>query len=155
MTEKKPGEPDLRKRIEENCEPIPVTGCWLWTGCLNQKTGYGLISWHSTNLRAHRAAYMVFVGPLGAKSVLHKCDEPSCVCPNHLYLGTQADNVRDRVMRGRNGKQAMAKLTPVQVHEIRARLAAGEYKKRLAPQYGVHKKVIQNISNGKAYAWLK
>lgn len=76
--------------------------CWLWIGYLNLK-GYGLFFSEGKNIKAHRFSYEFFVGPIEpGKMVLHKreCNERSCVNPNHLYMGTHNDNVRDRELWG-------------------------------------------------------
>ena len=75
-------------------------GCWLWGGGKNKK-GYGQFFLNSRRL-AHRVSYELFVGPIPDKlCVLHTCDAPSCVNPNHLWLGTNQDNINDRVKKGR------------------------------------------------------
>ena len=74
--------------------------CWLWTGA---KTGggYGYL-WTGKKIeRAHRISYRMFVGNIGDRFVLHKCDTPACVRPSHLMLGTQSDNAIDMVNKGR------------------------------------------------------
>lgn len=73
-------------------------GCWLWTAGMFS-TGYGAIS----NRGAHRVSYEIFVGPVPeGMSVLHRCDIRRCVNPAHLFTGTQADNMRDMVEKGRS-----------------------------------------------------
>lgn len=77
-------------------------GCWRWMGSLSKK-GYGLF-WKDGKIeRAHRAAWQLIRGPIPPKmQVLHSCDQPNCVNVSHLRLGTNADNVADRVSRGRD-----------------------------------------------------
>lgn len=78
-----------------------VGDCWEWTKCRNP-TNYGLINIDGSSRLAHRVAYSHWVEPIPASThVLHKCDNPPCINPEHLYLGTQQDNVRDRMVRGR------------------------------------------------------
>ena len=96
-------------------------GCWIWTGYI-KKTGYGVISDGSARKKslrtysAHRVSYEIFNKyfiPQGMH-VLHKCDNPPCVNPKHLYLGTHSDNMRDMVSknRHRNGSAEWYKLHP-------------------------------------------
>lgn len=102
------------------------SGCWNWNGPPT-KWGYGCIRVkHKTEL-AHRIAYLAFKGDPSGMCVLHTCDNPKCVNPDHLFLGTNADNVRDKVSKNRQSKVGEypgekhhgAKLTNQDVLEIR------------------------------------
>lgn len=77
-------------------------GCWLWTGCRNQK-GYGQFrNEYGQNEQAHRYAYRRTVGPIPEMAVVcHQCDNPPCVKPAHLWIGSVADNQRDMARKGR------------------------------------------------------
>jgi hypothetical protein len=78
-----------------------LTACWHWRGVTNQ-FGYGRFSYRGKTQVAHRLSYEAFVGPIpGGMSVLHKCDNPSCINPEHLWLGTYSDNRRDCLSKGR------------------------------------------------------
>jgi len=83
--------------------PEPNTGCWLWEGGSRGGKGYGQFNPRGKNFAAHRFSYQLHVGeiPKGL-SVLHKCDTPACVNPEHLFLGTQTDNMRDRAAKKRD-----------------------------------------------------
>ena len=94
------GVQDDRVRILERIKKTEA-GCWEWRGARSE-TGYGRIWMAGKHKRAHRVSYAAFVGPIGDANVLHTCDNPPCVNPQHLYLGTQKDNARDAVTRGRN-----------------------------------------------------
>jgi hypothetical protein len=86
----------LLERIEKG------EGCWLWTGAIGTK-GYGRVQYRGQLWTASRAVYNEFVGPIPAGMwVLHRCDNPPCVNPAHLFLGTHTDNVRDAVAKGRH-----------------------------------------------------
>ncbi len=76
-------------------------GCWEWQGWLD-KDGYGTFRSSVNKSRAHRWSYSNFVGPIGDLLVLHLCDNPKCVRPSHLFLGTQQDNMRDMYGKGRH-----------------------------------------------------
>ncbi len=95
----------LIDRFMEKVSPEPNTGCWLWAASLGG-TGYGQISINNFPDRAHRISYQLHVGPIPEGLwVLHRCDEPTCVNPAHLFLGTHQDNVTDRENK-RRGNQA-------------------------------------------------
>lgn len=92
--------PTLAQRIEDAMIPEPNTGCWLWTLAL--AGGYPELSVHARSLRAHRVSYELAHGPIPAgMSVLHRCDTPPCVNPAHLFIGTQLENIRDCIAKGR------------------------------------------------------
>jgi hypothetical protein len=107
----------LRERILRGMIPEPNIGCWLWLGYL-RNSGYGLIGVGSqtdgsrTMQSVHKAAYETFIGPVPVGMVVrHKCDVKICVNPDHLAIGTQAQNLAEMVARGRNhwGAQAHCK----------------------------------------------
>ncbi len=92
----------MRERFMDKFEPCPATGCWMWTGTMLED-GYGRIRDDAfQNVRAHRAAWSLFVGPIPEGLwVLHYCDVPLCVNPSHLWLGTSQENTADRQRKGR------------------------------------------------------
>ena len=131
--------------------------CWLWTGSRNPK-GYGHFGLGGQCTQAHRAAWILTNGAIpDGLCVLHKCDNPPCVRPDHLFLGTNADNMADMVSKGRAAQRdnsnyprgenhPNAKLTDSAVLEIRARYAAGEMGTyRLASLYHVAQMTIHGI----------
>ena len=134
--------------------PEPNTGCFLWTGTTTGG-GYGRVRRGKRTHYAHRVAYELFVGPIpGGMNVLHRCDTPACVNPDHLFLGTPADRVRNRDEKGRAaaGEQHFrARLTEDDVRTIRARAAAGETQRPLAREYGVDQATISNIVTRKSW----
>lgn len=108
MTRKLIGRPprSMRERFEEKVMPVTESGCWLWLASVWRRSGYGRIHYgtgHGKSLRAHRVSYELYCGPIpSGLLVLHRCDVRSCVNPNHLFLGTHTDNVRDAVKKKRN-----------------------------------------------------
>lgn len=122
--------------------------CWLWTGALDP-SGYGQFQ-APGHRRAHRWIAEQTYGPIPAeKQVCHHCDNPACVRPDHLYIGTPADNYRDRVVRktgARGERHAHAKLTWEQVTRIRQRYAQGDIsQEHLATEYGVTQSCISRV----------
>lgn len=93
----------LVERFEAKCMPEPNSGCWLWLSTVTRK-GYGMFRLHRSEQRqrANRLAYAIYRGPIPAgMMVLHRCDNPGCVNPDHLFLGTAADNTNDMIGKGR------------------------------------------------------
>jgi len=142
-------------RLMSNIRCDLVTRCWVWTGALDKK-GYGRVfklkhlgTAHA--VFAHRALYEALVGPIPAGlGILHTCDTPACVRPEHLFPGTQHDNALDMARKGRgNGR-----FTEAQVLEIRERATQGQSQRRLARDYGVAAKTIAAILDGRTYAWV-
>lgn len=134
-----------RAIFERSYCPEPNTCCWLWTGWLTAK-GYGHFTTQTPAGKiASRVSWFLHNGqiPKGL-NVCHKCDTPACVNPDHLFLGTQAENMLDARLKGRT----WAKLTDEQVREILRKFEAGGTKKGLAREYGVHEKTIKRITDG-------
>lgn len=116
--------------------------CWLWQGA-KTSSGYGIIGSYNQLLLVHRVAWEFHHGPiLPGFQVCHRCDNPPCVRPSHLFLGTQSDNIRDAVQKRRH--YTGAKLTETEVSDIR-RLAGQISRKQLAKTYGVSVSNIQAI----------
>ena len=148
----RPGEPQLKKRI-----PLEVKhwrhvvkndeGCWGWTG----KTikGYGYSSHFKGRITAHRASWMIHFGPIPEGfCVLHKCDNPPCTRPDHLFLGTIAENNADRAAKCRSSK-----VTRKLSREQFVRAAFGnEPLGVLAKEFGVTKQCIALMRKGHGYS---
>ena len=125
-----------KERFEEKYIPVTESGCWLWQGPLDSG-GYGRFLIKKTKL-AHRASWMIFIGQIpDGMCVCHKCDVPSCVNPNHLFLGTTNDNIQDMVNKDRHARgerASAAKITEKQVLAIRS---DDRMLKEIAKDYGL------------------
>lgn len=141
---------------------IDTNGCWNWTGATND--GYGMMiigsRWMGTREveRVHRLSYTLFNGPIpDGKYALHKCDNRRCFNPDHLYLGDHAQNMADKVARGRQSPHRgednpRAKLSARQVFEIREAYATGEFSfVKLGKAYGVGPSTIGGIVAGRLW----
>lgn len=116
------------------------------------RDGYGRVFYKKHKIRlAHRLSYFLYYGDFDKQlKVLHKCDNPSCVNPEHLFLGTTEDNIRDRVVKERSAvgeRQHSSKLTKDIVIKIRNEYASGAREYHLAKKYGVRHVSINKIIN--------
>jgi len=140
------------KALNERIKVNETSGCWEVQGYVD-KDGYTQVSGKG----AHRLAYELFVGsiPPGI-CVCHKCDNPRCCNPDHLFLGTQKDNIADMMRKGRKAdrhgeKNTQNKLTEQQVLEI-YHATGGQH--RIADRYGIDQSTVSNIKTGKLWGWL-
>lgn len=135
--------------------------CWLWTAAKNPK-GYGVFCVDkktNDNEQAHRVSYRLHYGEIPDNlRVLHHCDNPTCVRPDHLFLGTDGDNMRDKVAKDRQHKGEQtpnSKLTNAQVIEIRQRYATGNISQaQLAREYGITSSTMGSLINGETWRHL-
>lgn len=139
----------LAERLEHHGWNVTPAGCWEWVGSLNQN-GYGQLAVGTDRPEiASRVAYTAWVGPIPAEGVVcHECDNPPCINPAHLFIGTRADNNRDAADKARtaNGELRPHKLKDAQVTEIRRRYLRGDVKQRtLALEFGVSQQLISSL----------
>ncbi len=140
----------LIEKFEAKFTPEPNSGCWLWLGTI-KKSGYGAFRIGAEKIGAHRASWLLYRGRLKDEWVLHRCDNPPCVNPDHLFLGDAAANVADKIKKGRGviGEQVhRAKVTAVQAMAIF--LDSRPYKE-IAADYGVIVGAITHIKAGRSW----
>lgn len=145
-------------RFHDKYIPEPNTGCWLWTGYFSGD--YGFFYLKGKNVYAHRFSYELSYGEIGVNMcVCHKCDNPSCVNPEHLFKGTQKENVQDCHKKRRNvttrlvgTKNPSSKLSEKEVLEIRYLYEAGKLDLKNDPiRFGVSRSLIEKIAYKKIW----
>lgn len=162
----------LLKRFEDKYIFEPNTGCWLWTAA-SDSSGYGMIRAGENYMsKAHRVSWRLYRGEIPQDMyVCHTCDTPSCVNPNHLFLGTHTDNMRDMASKGRssgagslgmiNGENnGQSKLTEEAVKDIRKRYRRGNRyhvgnTRELAHIYGIRPDYVFKIYSRKVWKHVK
>jgi hypothetical protein len=139
-------------------------GCWLWTGGSRSKKGYGQIGGGgkgAKHILAHRLSYEIHKGQIPeGMVVMHSCDNPSCVNPDHLSVGTQSQNILEAFAKGRKvcrpphkfgESHGASKIKELDAIEI---LKSTEATKIIAAKYGVSKSAIERLRNGKSWKHL-
>lgn len=141
-------------------------GCWEWPGRRNHD-GYGIHYYARTSRMAHRIAYTLSFGPIvSGHFICHKCDNPACCRPDHLFAGTHSDNMKDMAAKKRGSwitrpdlvprgeRNVNAKLDRRAVFEILRLRRAGTRVTDLAKQFGISVRTIHRITHGKAWQHL-
>lgn len=123
-------------------------GCWVWKGSLTHN-GYGRFKRNYLSLKAHRVSYELYLGEIPeGLLVLHMCDNPACVNPSHLTVGTQTENVRDCIVKGRKASV----LTPADIPEIRDLIKCKLFSQvELGEIYNCDRDTIARIETGAAW----
>lgn len=147
---------DEQSRFWSKVDKRGPDDCWPWrAGCAY---GYGKFTARSKAYRAHRVSYSLANGGIQSDMlVCHRCDNPSCVNPNHLFLGTDADNSRDMATKGRAAKgagNAAAKLSAADVYALRAAYAGGAPQRALARRFGVARFTVHAVVTGKSWTHI-
>lgn len=151
--------PRAKKEVSQNFlgHVEKTDGCWLWTGC-RDKDGYGHFAMNGATVKAHRASYILANGPITeGLHILHSCDNPSCVRPDHLYAGTRSQNMQDMVNRNRRmdlggESNGNARLSNRDAEEVRKIYATGNFTQQmLAVKFNVSPATISNIVTNKRY----
>lgn len=177
MTKRVTCKGDISERFWSRVKKTGPDECWEWTGTLNGKDGYGVIggklngkrySLPGVKMLAHRASWIMHFGEIPDNGsyhgtvVRHKCDNPKCVNPNHLELGTQQDNVVDMRDRGRSNYSGLGKqrsgfkhhraiMTPESLALTWQMIREGRKVAEIAEKIGVSTTTIKNIRLGKIY----
>jgi len=132
--------------------------CWEWIASLNSY-GYGVIGVGDKTIRAHRLSWEIHNGPIPkGMCVLHTCDHPSCVNPNHLFVGSRADNNADAAEKGhqsRGESRWNAKLTEQKVRKIWTLVGQGTLTQQaIGEKYGVNQSTVSYIKTRRSWAWV-
>lgn len=149
-------QPSAVERFWASVTPAGKHSCWIWHGTLHKDTGYGRLCVDNKDMGAHRFSYELHYGPILLTDlfVCHTCDNPACVNPSHLFLGTQKDNLRDMISKGRyysgpriwGEKHPRHRFTENDVLEIRRLLTLQTLSRsRIAAMYQVSHAAIYSI----------
>lgn len=135
-----------------------ATGCWDWSGG-RTRGGYGATRYAGQQTGAHRAYYAHYVGPIPPGALVrHTCDNPGCVNPAHLELGTQRQNMADKLERARSARgerNGKARLTEAEARCIKAAYLGGVDRDAIAGVFGVSVQTVWEIARGKRWAHLE
>lgn len=144
-------------KLFEKSMPIPFCGCWIWMGGLARDGRYGSCSYLDHIYRTHRLSYFLAYGQIpDGVNVLHKCDIPLCINPDHLFLGTDADNMLDkteknRQAKGRDCNHPYNVFSENTVKEARTLYGFGFTLQEVADEYGCTKSTVSMIVNRKTW----
>lgn len=157
LTERMPNKSTVREKLEAYSWAVTECGCWIWLMSAD-KHGYGYFHIDAVSVKAHRASYEEYNGPVPkGMLVCHRCDTPACINPEHLFVGTYKDNAEDMVKKGRQSRKkgeriGTSKLLESEVREIslllqHSQLAQGA----IAEKFKVNQRTISEINIGKRW----
>lgn len=152
-SEIKTGRPHLvADRLRSKTKIDRITGCWEWTAS-KTSSGYGKIFVTGKLRGAHRVSYELHHGPIqDGMRVLHRCDNPACINPEHLFLGSDADNVADMISKGRQQKGSRHYKSKLSENDVLAiRSTKNKTNQNLAEQFGVTAATISFVRAGKIW----
>lgn len=150
----------LARRLANGVSVSKKTGCWEWRRSCNG-SGYGTLTIGGRAQYAHRLAFILAGNEIpDGYHVMHRCDNPACINPDHLTTGTRSDNMRDCYRKGRSRipsprmtceRNGSAKLSSAQALSIRARARDGVCQRELATDYGISQSTVSLIKLGKLW----
>lgn len=156
--------PDVKSEIQQYIKDRvcthPGTGCWEWAMAVSEQ-GYGVAAVGQKKASSHRIAYAAFVADIPAGiNVCHRCDNPSCCNPEHLFLGSQKDNIQDCIRKGRKAdkrgeRHHLSKLTDKDVRQIRSLKGAGLLPSQVALMYPVGRWQINAIWHNQGWTHVE
>lgn len=137
----------VKERFDEKWEAVTESGCWIWTAGLDSR-GYGKFRLPDKQMKAHRQAYILYKGAIPEGMIVcHTCDVPTCVNPDHLFLGTHKDNMQDKLRKGRHPKRYI--FTAELQEQADTLLNRGHTQAKVACALGVSRSTIQRYVNGR------
>lgn len=151
---------DLRKRFENFVFFGSPCGCWYWCGPMHPH-GYGMFNYKGRSQFAHRPSYEIYKSQIPkGMNVLHECDNRMCVNPDHLFLGTQKDNVHDMMKKGRRSSTAgenhgCSILRDIDIILIKEAISHGFTGASIAKYYKICRSTVSRIKLGKDWKHLK
>lgn len=140
---------ELAQKILSLVEADTNGGCWLWPRSVNAR-GYGQISYHFACKKTHRVVFEHFNGKIPEGMVVcHKCDVTACCNPNHLFLGTQSENIKDCANKGRHREHRYEKITYQAAKEIFWAVRSGKSHRQVAGEHGCEGTTVNRIARGR------
>lgn len=141
-------------RVDRSAGP---DACWPWRGRVNKTTGYGVLMSEGAPLGAHRTAYVLAVSEIPAgMQICHRCDNPPCCNPGHLFLGTHRENHADKVAKGRHThglRHHKTKLTVEEVREVLDLKNSGSRTRVIAARFRISSPLVNAIARGKHWTF--
>ena len=155
---------DNNDYITHECPETGLTACHIWKWQRSTKWEYAVLRVNRRKVMVNRIQLGIVDLPYITHQTLHACDNPPCVNPEHLSVGTSADNTADKMAKGRHTTNAhalkgtangRARLNDEDVIDIRSRIAAGESHRSIAAVYGITSAMVSHIRTGKKWGWLR
>lgn len=138
----------IEDRFWRDVNPEPNSGCWLWSGPVDE-LGYGRFRIGAKKVRVHRLSYEMHCEAIPpGRVVRHRCDMPGCVNPAHLLLGTDHDNVADKVARDRQARGERLPSAKLSEDDVRAIRAMEGSHREIGKRFGIAHRTVGNIKRG-------